>query len=271
MANQIIFGFSLFFALLLHAIIIINLPANDPLMKPGAVDRGIGGLKIGFIGSMGSTLPDVTNVRPKELPEPEEIKKTPPTIKPLVKKTIPPKVPVKPVPKSPKKSQVLTQKNKKAKKNKTKKIKTSQTSSPDIGIEKQKKSNSTGQGAKKIHSPVHGSGHSSTGGGKKGVIQNYHDIIRAWLEKHKRYPRMAKRRKQQGTATLYFKIDRKGKVLKHTISHSSGYNALDREVSAMLLRAAPLPPAPDKIPEQALEFNLPVAFNITHEIQKPLC
>lgn len=264
MANQIIFGFSLIFALILHAAAIINLPDTDSLIIPGSVDSGKSGLKIGFIGSMGNTLPGITSIIAKEKtsPEPEAIKKKPTPVNALTKKTIPTKVAKKPISKSSIKRHTPAHKIKKKTSNNTKNTIVDQASS-GIGIKKNNISTSTGQGDQKNHFPIHGSEHSNTGGGKKGAVQNYQDIIRAWLEKHKRYPRMAQRRKQQGTATLYFKIDRNGKVLKYQISHSSGYSALDHEASAMLQRSAPLPPAPDKIPEQALEFNLPVAFNLT--------
>lgn len=118
----------------------------------------------------------------------------------------------------------------------------------------------TGKGNKGSNIP--GAGNSPQGGGQQGELDAYHSAIMAWLEKHKRYPRMAKRRHQQGTAIVYFKIDRSGKVLTHNIRKGSGHRALDREVLAMLKRANPLPPAPSQLAGTTLEFTLPVAFNI---------
>jgi|GEM_PF-369080 len=130
------------------------------------------------------------------------------------------------------------------------------------GINQPNENKGKGTGTGHSGTNIAGQGNSTQGGFSKGQLNSYHSKILAWLEKHKRYPRMAKRRRQQGTAIIYFKIDRNGHVLRHKIRKSSGHTALDREVTAMLKRANPLPTAPKQLVGHSLEFTLPVAFNI---------
>lgn len=110
--------------------------------------------------------------------------------------------------------------------------------------------------------PDAGSGESVTGGGQPGADPGYLAILSAWLEQHKEYPRRAQLRRQEGTATLRFVIDRKGRVLSFEIVKSSGYPALDREVKAMIQRASPVPAMPDNMQQAELELVVPVAFKL---------
>ena len=63
----------------------------------------------------------------------------------------------------------------------------------------------------------------------------------AWLEKYKRYPRVAQEQRQEGVAYLRFTIDREGKVISSQINKSSGFELLDDEVLALIQRAQPAP------------------------------
>ena len=90
--------------------------------------------------------------------------------------------------------------------------------------------------------------------------QAYLAELQAYLQRHRRYPRGAQLRRQEGTAVLYFVIDRQGNVLDYRIERSSGYRLLDREVAAMLERAKPLPPAPPDLQRSRFELLLPIRF-----------
>jgi protein TonB len=92
------------------------------------------------------------------------------------------------------------------------------------------------------------------------TISSYQAELRAWLERHKRYPKKALRKRIQGEGILYFKIDRKGKLLAHEIRNSTGSRILDREILAMLKRASPLPTVPGSLSGTEFEFSLPVNF-----------
>ncbi len=105
-------------------------------------------------------------------------------------------------------------------------------------------------------------GSSTSGGFGPGDMTTYVDRLRGWLERHKEYPRNARRRRQEGTAVLYFVVDREGDVLEFALRKSSGHELLDTEVRRMLERAQPLPPMPDSIPSASLALEFPVQFRL---------
>jgi periplasmic protein TonB len=105
-----------------------------------------------------------------------------------------------------------------------------------------------------------GSADAQAAGGIPGSTADYIATLQAWLARHKEYPRSAQKRGQEGTALLYFVIDRYGRVLEHRLRQSSGYRVLDKEVMAMIERAQPLPSIPDDMPMQQMELVLPVQF-----------
>lgn len=105
-----------------------------------------------------------------------------------------------------------------------------------------------------------GMAEASSGGGTVGAPADYLTSLQAWLERHKEYPRQARLRRQEGTVLLSFTFDRGGRVLDHRIARSSGHEALDREVAAMLTRAQPLPPLPEAMNQAQLQVTVPVVF-----------
>jgi len=84
----------------------------------------------------------------------------------------------------------------------------------------------------------------------------------AWLEKYKRYPRVAQEQRQQGVAYLRFTIDREGKVISSRINKSSGFELLDDEVLALIQRAQPVPSPPPEVAGDRIELLVPVAFSL---------
>jgi protein TonB len=84
----------------------------------------------------------------------------------------------------------------------------------------------------------------------------------AWLEKYKRYPRVAQEQRQQGVTQLRFTIDRQGRVLSSQINKSSGFELLDDEVLALVQRAQPLPAPPPEVGGDRIELLVPVSFSL---------
>ncbi|MCO6441820.1 MAG: TonB family protein [Nitrococcus mobilis] len=105
-------------------------------------------------------------------------------------------------------------------------------------------------------------GDATSGGGSPGAVADYAALIRAWLERHKRYPRRAQLRRLEGTALLYFVMDRQGQVLDYRIRQSAGSAILDRAVKAMIERANPLPAMPQDMHQARLELVIPVRFSL---------
>lgn len=100
----------------------------------------------------------------------------------------------------------------------------------------------------------------ASAGGMAGAAADFMSLLQAWLEKHKEYPRRAQSRRQEGTALLYFVMNRDGDVLDFKLRKSSGYRLLDREVMAMIKRAQPLPRIPDEMGKEQMELIVPVQF-----------
>jgi len=84
----------------------------------------------------------------------------------------------------------------------------------------------------------------------------------AWLERYKRYPRLAQEQRQEGTVYLRFTMDRAGHVLSAQIEKGSGFSLLDEEVTALIQRAQPLPAPPPEVPGAQLVLTLPVQFSV---------
>jgi len=112
--------------------------------------------------------------------------------------------------------------------------------------------NASGQGTGKTN---------GVGSGNIIAAQNYNSILLAWLEKHKRYPRKALRKRIEGEGMLYFKLDQSGNVVAHEIRKKTGSRILDREIMKMLKRASPMPTDAQVLARNS-EFVIPITFSI---------
>jgi protein TonB len=138
---------------------------------------------------------------------------------------------------------------------------------PDI---KRHAASSTRSGGKSRAAPPGHDGDSSggnvsVGGMGKGSAESkahYYSRLAAWLERHKRYPVAAQRRRQTGTVRVTFTIDRQGRVLSEHILSSSGHDVLDKEVMAMLRRASPMPNIPKELGHNTVTVTVPVVFDL---------
>lgn len=87
-------------------------------------------------------------------------------------------------------------------------------------------------------------------------------MLLAHLEQYRRYPASARARRLEGTAYVWFRMNREGKVLASEIARSSGSAVLDRAALATIRRAQPLPAIPDDRPDP-LELSVPVEFFVS--------
>ncbi len=92
--------------------------------------------------------------------------------------------------------------------------------------------------------------------------QTWENQILATMERNKRYPGPAQRRRQEDIVYVRFTIDRDGNVLEARIERSHGYSLLDQEVLAMLQRSSPLPAPPTQVSGERVEIVVPVEFFI---------
>jgi periplasmic protein TonB len=82
------------------------------------------------------------------------------------------------------------------------------------------------------------------------------------LNRHKKYPREARRDGAEGTVEVAFTLDRSGKVLSARLVDSSGSVALDEEAIAVLERASPFPAPPSDMAKLSVSLMLPIRFQI---------
>ncbi|HET9069062.1 MAG TPA: energy transducer TonB, partial [Amaricoccus sp.] len=83
--------------------------------------------------------------------------------------------------------------------------------------------------------------------------------LMAHLERRKKYPAGARKRREEGTVLVRFAIDGSGNVLSSGLVRSSGHSELDQAVLALVRRASPVPAPPPGAPHQ---ITAPVRFSI---------
>jgi protein TonB len=92
--------------------------------------------------------------------------------------------------------------------------------------------------------------------------QTWESQVLAALERRKRYPAAALRRKDEDTVYVHITIDRRGRVLDARIDRSAGIEMLDDEALQLARRASPLPSPPDSVLGERIELIVPVEFFI---------
>jgi protein TonB len=89
---------------------------------------------------------------------------------------------------------------------------------------------------------------------------SYLALVHGMLEVHKRYPRRAEERGDEGVVLLWFVIDRYGKVINYRIEQSSGSTILDGEVVRLIKRVNKFPMMPDDQAQDFVEITMPIRF-----------
>ncbi|MCA6221149.1 energy transducer TonB [Photorhabdus antumapuensis] len=90
-------------------------------------------------------------------------------------------------------------------------------------------------------------------------LQSYQAALRREIEKHKRYPRRAKKMKQQGIVQVRFSLLDSGDLTNHQLVRSSGADELDRAALTAIQQARSVGLKPAGLPREltlAIEFNL---------------
>jgi len=92
----------------------------------------------------------------------------------------------------------------------------------------------------------------------------YASFVRGVIEKEKRYPREALMSGDQGTAMVYFVINRFGTVLMFRVEKRTGSSSLDAEVKRLMRRIQQFPavPAHEYVGKERIEFTVAVDFKL---------
>lgn len=94
------------------------------------------------------------------------------------------------------------------------------------------------------------------------VELEYEQRVVAWLNRHKRYPRPAERRRLEGECVLRVRLNRSGQVLSAALASSCGAALLDNAALDMVERAQPFPPFPAEASAADAEYLIPVMFSL---------
>jgi periplasmic protein TonB len=94
------------------------------------------------------------------------------------------------------------------------------------------------------------------------VLGPYRNILAAHLRPYRRYPALARSRREEGMVVVHVTVQRDGRIVAMSIEHGSGFDQLDREALATLKRADPLPPIPPGVPGTTMELAFPISFQM---------
>jgi protein TonB len=90
----------------------------------------------------------------------------------------------------------------------------------------------------------------------------YEELLYAWMEKHKQYPMLARRRGLEGAGAVRVRIARDGHLLENAIVRSTGDAMLDQAALDMVRRANPFPGVPAEYDGQSFEFVAPIEYRL---------
>lgn len=82
------------------------------------------------------------------------------------------------------------------------------------------------------------------------------------LNKFKRYPAEARAAGKEGDVTIFFTIDRYGRVTASGLLAGSGVAALDVAALSILERAGPLPAPPNELAGSSFNLSLPIEYRV---------
>ncbi len=121
----------------------------------------------------------------------------------------------------------------------------------------------TGSGSGASRSAVLG-GHGGGGGNPAAAQRHYLNLIRARILAQRKYPYMARQRRQQGVVHLRFILSSAGALSQGVqVVKPSGHNLLDEQARQCVLAAAPFPPFPLSLQRERLSVELPIIYKIS--------
>ncbi|MFC1839229.1 energy transducer TonB [Thermodesulfobacteriota bacterium] len=97
---------------------------------------------------------------------------------------------------------------------------------------------------------------------------SYTKIIKQKLMEHWGYPAMAKANLLEGKSLIIFRLLNDGSLTGISITESSGYDILDKEVIDAVTSAAPFPPFPPSITVNKLNINASFEYRLTTSSNK---
>jgi len=97
------------------------------------------------------------------------------------------------------------------------------------------------------------------------IRTEYAKRVRDKIESLKEYPQGARRRGNEGVASVQFTLNREGGVSGVSIAKTSGYPALDAAAQDAVRRAAPFPPLPRELGRDDFALRVSIVFKLNQE------
>lgn len=96
------------------------------------------------------------------------------------------------------------------------------------------------------------------------IRNDYLVKLSIWLAKHKRYPMIARRKKQEDTVKVRFSIDAEGALVRYQILEASKYSSLNNAVEKLLQNASPMPAVPEALRQgkSEFEYTIPIEYKL---------
>jgi protein TonB len=94
------------------------------------------------------------------------------------------------------------------------------------------------------------------------ITDHYQAALQSGIEANKRYPRRARRNRQQGRCTIGFTVLRNGTIRDIRIIHSSGHTSLDQASIRAVEATSGQYPFPDSIKRNEWAFTIPVQYQL---------
>jgi periplasmic protein TonB len=85
--------------------------------------------------------------------------------------------------------------------------------------------------------------------------------LESMLRKHKQYPMVARRMRQEGIVTVEAHFSAHGELIRCMVIISSGFKSLDEAALALVRQTADLVRASDQ-PGRSAELRIPIAFEL---------
>lgn len=96
------------------------------------------------------------------------------------------------------------------------------------------------------------------------IKTDYLAKLATWLNQHKHYPAIARRRGQEGDISVRFSINAAGELLSYQLISPSAHTSLNTAVIKMLQNASPMPTVPAELQngKSAFDYTIPVHFKL---------
>jgi len=122
--------------------------------------------------------------------------------------------------------------------------------------------NGTGNGAPGGGGGTGGGGVGAGAGLGNSLLADYLVTVRSILDRHKAYPRWAKRSNLEGTVQLRFVVSKSGSIEQATVARSSGHKILDEEAIQTVRRVGTFPAFPPALVYSRLCLDVPLVFRL---------